>query len=82
MTYTQSRLPSLTVGSFGISGSETQKALEIDVFKELVNKIAWAVGTTYGRPYATRRDVARQLAVDLATTVVVEKGWPHSIQKK
>jgi len=82
MTEYRPRLPPVTPeGSFGISASETQKALEVDCFKELVNKLGWAVGSTYGRPYANRTNAARQIALALAMVVVAEHGWPHSIKK-
>lgn len=83
MTEYPSRLsPGIPEGSFGIPASETQKALEVDCFKELVNKIGWAVGSTYGKPYANRMNAARQIATALAMVVVGEHGWPHSIKKK
>jgi len=82
MTLPRRELPEVfTEGSFGIPASETQKAMEVDVYKELVNKIAWAVGSCYGRPYANKRNIARQIAVDLANKVILEKGWPVRIRK-
>lgn len=74
--------PPRAEGSFGIPGHETQKALEVDAYKELVNKLAWAIGTAYGRPYANRGQVARQIALDLAAQVVEKHGWPARIRKE
>jgi len=82
MTIAQQKLPGVThPGSFGIKASETNKALEVDVFKELVNKIAWALGTCYVRPYANMKCEARQIALELATAVVVKQGWPTRIRR-
>ena len=77
------KLPlSIVDGSFGIPVEETQVAQQMEVYKELVNKLAWALGSTYGRPYANRTMAARQLAMSVAQRVVDEVGWPRGIEKK
>jgi len=68
-------------GPLGVHGDATQLALQQDVFKELVNKLAWVLGSTYRTPYSNRHMKARQLAIKLATRLVSQEGWPRQIQK-
>lgn len=63
----------------GLPASQVQPQLTQDVFKELINKLAWCLGSTYRMPYANRRCAVRLLAVSLARAVVVEHGYPASI---
>jgi hypothetical protein len=66
---------------FGIPVSETHPALQTDVFKELINKIAWAIGNSYRVPYRNPRAGARKLAIDLAGSVIESAGYPRHIAK-
>jgi len=79
----QLRLPSVRAeGSFGITAGNTQVGLQMEVYKELVNKLAWALGTVYGRSYSNKTTVARKLALQCASMVVSEVGWPDKIERK
>jgi len=66
-------------GSLGVPASSTQPALQQDVFKELVNKLAWALGSTYRQPYGNRRSPVRTEAQKLATQLILAHGYPWSI---
>lgn len=37
-----------------------------ELWKELINKLAWALGTTYGLPYRDKKGQIRHMAVRLA----------------
>lgn len=63
----------------GIRPALAQPALQSDAFKELVNKLAWAIGSTYNAPYNNVRTPSRAMAVKFATAVVKEHGYPKSI---
>jgi len=84
LSQNRTKLPSMAIieGSFGITASETQLALQQEAYKEVVNKLAWALGSAYGRPYSNKTMIARKLALEVAVWVVQEVGWPASIRKK
>jgi len=65
----------------GIPPHEAQLALHTDVCKEMVNKIAWVLGTTYRRSYSNRRTIARQLAWQIVKQVIEDHGYPDKIRK-
>lgn len=65
----------------GYPPSETQAALQQEVYKELVNKFAWVLGSTYRRNYSNRRSVARVAAQYLVGLTIREHGFPESILK-
>lgn len=67
--------------TLGIPAYSTQPALQGDAFKELVNKLAWALGSTYRLPYRNQRLAVRVLALELAKGVMVEHGYPAHIRK-
>lgn len=75
--------PTLPEGSgpLGIPANESIVGFQTEVFKELINKLAWAVGSTYRKQYRNRRTSARQVAIDLAKAVVIEHGYPEFMRK-
>jgi len=73
--------PPIAKSPLGIPPSDAQPALQKESFKELVNKLAWAIGSTYGRPYSNIRSVARTVAIALAKDVIRDHGYPGFIKK-
>jgi len=71
----------LPEGSLGIHGSATQVSLQMDVFKELVNKLRWAIGSVYRRPYSNRRSHVSELSIEVARRLISVDGWPDKIKK-
>jgi len=65
----------------GIPANLTQSQLQQDVFKELINKFAWALGSTYRRSSTQRRSNVRLLARQLATAVIESEGYPGKIAR-
>jgi len=63
----------------GLTADQCQPALQSDAFKELVNKLAWALGSTYGAPYNNTRTQARVSAVEIATALILRHGYPKNI---
>lgn len=63
----------------GISAAFTHAPLQTDAFSELVNKLAWVLGSVYRKPYSGLRTVARQYAIEMAVVVVQEHGYPMKI---
>ena len=71
--------PETAFSLLGIPAEETQPALQSEAFKELVNKLAWALGSSYGKPYNNIRTQARASAIEVAMAVIVAHGYPKSI---
>lgn len=69
------------VGCLGLDGSRTILRLQTDAYKELINKLAWALGSTYRRPYGNTKTLARRVAVDLAKRIVEGHGYPSHFRK-
>ena len=69
----------LAEGAFGISIVDTHPSLQTDVFKELVNKLAWVLGSTYRVPYSNPRSPARQYALRIVQAVIRDNGYPAKI---
>lgn len=67
--------------AIGIRGDLTIPKMQSGAFQELVNKIAWAIGSTYRVPYSSPRREPRRTALALAGQVLDDQGWPESIGK-
>ena len=65
--------------SLGIPAFEAQPLLQSAAFKELVNKLAWCLGSSYRVPYTNVRTLARQWALELASRTITEHGYPSMI---
>jgi len=65
--------------AMGIPAKDTLPALQSDAFKEIVNKLAWALGTTYRVPYRNPRAGARLVAIRLAGLTIDSEGYPPHI---
>lgn len=76
--------PSVSPGvtALGLPASETQIALQQDVVKELVNKIAWTLGSVYRHNYSTMRTPARAYAWRLVKQILEDHGYPDKISIK
>jgi len=66
---------------FGIPAAEAQPALQTDAYKEIVNKIAWCLGSVYRVPYAGKRTAVRIYAERIAQAVVRDHGYPLKIAR-
>lgn len=65
----------------GLPSHETQVALRADVYKELINKLAWALGSTYKVNYSNGRLPARLYVNRLVSRIVADHGFPRSTSK-
>ena len=65
----------------GIPASECQMVLTQDVVKELVNKVAWVLGSTYRRNYSNKRTPAREYAWRFVQKLLKDHGYPDKIAK-
>lgn len=63
----------------GVPASQTHPALQTDSFKELVNKLAWVLGSTYRVPYSNQKSVARQYALRITSAIMRDHGYPSKI---
>jgi len=78
---TSRAIPTSAETPLGVPPLETHLALQTDVAKELVNKIAWVLGSTYRVPYANMRTDARQYAWRIVKKVIEDHGYPSKISK-
>jgi len=65
----------------GIPPHEAQVALQTDAVQELVNKIAWALGSVYRQNYSNMKTPARAYAWRIAKQVLIDHGYPAKIRK-
>jgi len=65
----------------GIPPHEAQIGLQQDVVKELVNKIAWTLGSAYRVNYSNMRTPARAYAWRIVKRLIEDHGYPSKIGK-
>lgn len=68
-------------GVMGVAAEDTHPALQTDAFKELINKLAWVLGSTYRVPYTNSKTCARTYALRMARKVLADHGYPTKIAK-
>lgn len=68
-----------TPGRLGLPTGGAQPELQMDCYKELINKIAWAIGSAYRLPYNNQTTLSRQAATTLARDLVNRHGYPNHI---
>jgi len=72
---------SLSDTPLGLPPHETQIGLQQDVVKELVNKVAWTLGSVYRRNYNNMRTPARAYAWRIVKRCLEDNGYPDKIRK-
>jgi len=65
----------------GIPPHEAQISLQQDMVKELVNKIAWTLGSVYRCNYSNMKTPARAYAWRIVKQVIKDHGYPDKISK-
>jgi len=65
----------------GVPPRDTVVGFQTEVFKELINKFAWALGSTYRQPYSNQRSPTRQLAIAMAKHIIEKQGYPLYMAK-
>ena len=65
----------------GLPPAATVVGLQTDCVKELVNKIAWTLGSTYRAPYNSMRTPARAYAWRIVKTILEDHGYPAKIKR-
>jgi len=66
----------------GIPPHAAHIGLQQDVVKELVNKIAWVLGSVYRQNYSNMRTPARQYAWRIVKQTIKDHGYPAKISNK
>ena len=70
---------SLVADAFGISAGQTLLAFQTDSWKELVNKLSWAIGSTYRIQYGSVNNPSRKYALRIARRILMDHGYPSKI---
>jgi len=65
----------------GIPPGDTQDALKADHYKELINKIAWSLGSSYDQSYSNINQPARKYAQRIVGAIVRDHGFPRKLGK-
>lgn len=73
--------PSLLQSPFGISAADTQDALKAEHYKELVNKVAWTLGSAYGLSYSSINNPTRKYAHLIVAAIIRDHGFPTKLAK-
>lgn len=74
-------LPDVPPQMFGIPASDSQLSLQMDAHKELVNKLAWVLGSYFRVPYSGAKSTPRLYAQRIAKAVFRDHGYPRKIAK-
>ncbi len=72
---------SLSDQPLGIPPAEAQDALKADHYKELINKIAWTLGSAYGVSYSSINMQARKYAQGIVGAIIRDNGFPRKLGK-
>jgi len=67
--------------AIGIPVSDTIPSMQTEFFKELINKFAWALGTSYRVRYSSPRAEPRRTAILLAGRVLSDLGYGTHLKK-
>jgi len=65
----------------GVAIPDAKPELTYDMMRELGNKIAWAIGSTYRVPYRSKHSEAVKAAGLAALQVLDHHGYPAHIRK-
>lgn len=68
--------------SLGIRSEDIDVAHHGGVWREILNKMSWVVGTVYGVPYSSTKCRARETALVLARLLREVEGYPASMKKE
>lgn len=74
-------LPPPPEGALGIPREAAQEELRPEVYKELINKLAWALGSTYRVNYSSNQMPARKYANELVGKIIFDHGFPRHTLK-
>jgi len=66
----------------GVAPHKAIIGLQQDVVKEMVNKIAWVLGSVYRQNYSNMRTPARQYAWRIVKQTIKDHGYPAKISKE
>jgi len=67
--------PPSTPEMLGIPAAAAEVQLQPGFYQELVSKLAWAIGTAYRVPYSKSRCLARETALGVARSLVMDHGY-------
>lgn len=66
------------IAPFGVGPSDTPSEIQITVFKELINKLSWTIGSTYKKRYSGKSTEVADYARMCAHAIVRDHGYPVS----
>lgn len=66
----------------GIPSTDIDPRAHGSVWRELLNKMSWTIGSVYGVPYSRTDSEPRQQALVLARLLLADQGYPRDMKKK
>ena len=66
---------------WGIPAELTDVGRQSDFFAELVNKLSWAVGSTYRVGYKSPKQPLRAEMIKMATRIIMSEGYGKHLEK-
>jgi len=80
--YTTRRTPKGPLGQeidpFGSAASTVSAQIQKDVFKELINKLSWTLGSVYKKRYSGKQSPVAGYARMCAHAILRDHGYPTS----
>ncbi len=73
----ESTFDSRVEGAFGDWVGETPGETQLKFRKELVNKIAWVLGTAYGKTYSGKKSAVQAYAQRIVTATLRDHGYKN-----
>jgi len=78
--YTTRRTPKGPLGQeiapFGVAPASVGPQVQSDVFKELINKLSWTIGSTYKKRYSGKQSDVGDYARMCAHAILRDHGYP------
>lgn len=66
----------------GISSEAIDPKSHGPVWRELLNKLSWTIGSVYGVPYSKTDSEPRKQSLVLARLLLEDQGYPRNMRKK
>jgi len=66
----------------GLTSAEIDPRAHGSVWRELLNKLSWTIGSVYGVSYSRTDSIPREQALVLARLLLENQGYPRAMKRK
>ena len=67
---------STVTGAFGVPPQEVSGETQLAIVKELTNKFAWCIGSTYKKRYSGKNTEVTKYAYRIVKKILLDHGYP------